>query len=97
MFLQLLLLRLHFHRPGEVSDGDDEEAMEFISINIFVQDFLLEDRPVGIIEDTGQSIIPGQEGSHQSEKASGTDDGWIRRTGRVRVQVADTEEQESQI
>ena len=97
MFLQLLLLRLHFHRPGEVSDWDDEEAMEFISINIFVQDFLFEDRPVGIIEDTGQSIIPGQERSHQSEKASGTDDRWIRRAGRVRVQVADTEEQESQI
>ena len=94
VLLQLLLLFLDFDGPGEVSDRDDEEAVEILAL-IALNAAL--DIPVGVVEDTGQGVIPGQEGSHQCEKASGFDNGWIWLTGGVRLQVADTEKQESQI
>ena len=46
VLLQLLLLCLGFHRPREVSDRDDEETVECVSIDTAAGNFLHEDIPI---------------------------------------------------
>lgn len=55
------------------------------------------DVPVAIIRNTGEGVIPSQEGGQKSEKASSFDDGWVRVTFLVAVEIADAEQEEGEI
>lgn len=56
-----------------------------------------EDVPVAVVCNTGEGVVPSQEGGQKSEKASGFDDGWVRVTFLVAVEIADAEQEESDI
>lgn len=53
--------------------------------------------PVRVIQDTGKSIVPGQERRQQCEEAPSLFDREVDPTFGVRVQVCDREEQECHI
>lgn len=83
-------------------DGNDEETvMVKVSLLPFTDDVSLPrkraDVPVAVVRDTGQSVVPRQEGRQKTEKATGLDDRWVRRAFGVAVEVADAEQEESHI
>lgn len=65
-------------RPGEVSNGDNEEA-------------------VASVGDTGEGIVPGGEGSQETEQTTSLLDIGIGGTISTLLQVSDTEQEEGQV
>lgn len=53
--------------------------------------------PVAVIRDTGQSVIPSQESGQKTEKATRLDDRWVWHAFGVAVEIADAEQEESEI
>ena len=64
--------------PGEVSDGNDEEA-------------------IAVISKTSEGVVPGGEGSHETEEATGHLNVLVRVAVGTALQVADTEQEEGQV
>lgn len=51
-----------------------------------------DEKAVGIIGDTGQGVVPGQEGGQKAEEASCLDERRVRVVGGVALQISNAQE-----
>jgi hypothetical protein len=56
-----------------------------------------DEEAVAAVGNTGQGVVPGSEGCHETKETTGLDDGRVGLAGAVALDVADTEEEEGEI
>lgn len=86
-----------FVGPGEVGNGNDEEASRVYQSTGHGQDRRTgESIPVARVGDTGKGIVPGGEGSQNTKRTTGLDEPGVGRAAVV-LQVTDTQHEEGKV
>lgn len=56
-----------------------------------------DEEAVAAVGNTGQGVVPGSEGCHETKETTGLDDGGVGLARAVALDVADTEQEEGDV